>query len=306
MSVSGDNSISSMKFSLGPIHYFWDKNRVETFYRQAADSNVDIVYLGETVCAKRRELRLDDYLGIAHQLREAGKEVVLSSMTLLESPADLREVQRYCDNGEFVVEANDMGVVGLLSERGLPFIAGNSLNCYNPQTLRYLMRMGMQRWVMPVELPKRWIHDLLTASEITDVRDCFSTELLAFGYLPLAWSARCFTARSEGKVKDSCELCCKHYPAGRLVKTQEGDEMFTLNGLQTQSGFRYNLINDIQDLMGMVDVLRLSPQLDDTFIWLQNFQNQLKQPVAFPLSKPDCNGFWHDQAGKDLLIASQT
>lgn len=305
MNVSGDNSMSSMKFSLGPIHYFWERSRVEQFYLQAAESNVDIVYLGETVCAKRRELRLDDYLTIAHRLREAGKEVVLSSMTLLESPADLREVQRYCDNGEFIIEANDMGAVGLLSERGLPFVAGNSLNCYNPQALRYLMRMGMQRWVLPVELPKRWINEVLSASEITDVRDCLSTELLVFGHLPLAWSARCFTARSEGKAKDACDLCCKKYPSGQLIKTQEGDEMFVLNGIQTQSGFRYNLINDIDSLKGVVDILRLSPQVDDTFVWLSHFQNQLQQPTIFPLGKPDCNGFWHDQAGKDLLIASQ-
>ena len=125
-----------MKFSLGPILYFWPKAQVMDFYQQAAASEVDVVYLGETVCPKRRELRLPDYLQIAHQLREAGKEVVLSTMTLLESPADLRELRRYCDNGEFLIEANDFGAVGLLQEQGLPFVAGAAINCYNHHSLQ--------------------------------------------------------------------------------------------------------------------------------------------------------------------------
>lgn len=293
-----------MKFSLGPILYFWDKSTVQDFYREAAESNVDIIYLGETVCAKRRELRLEDYISIAHQLREAGKEVVLSSMALLESPADLRELNRYCDNGEFLIEANDMGAVGLLQERGLPFVAGDTLNCYNQHSLRYLMQMGMQRWVVPIELPLRWINTLLGTSEITDVRECFSTELFAFGHLPLAWSARCFSARAEGKTKDQCELCCKKYPSGRAVNSQEGETLFTLNGIQTQSGYRYNLINDLQGLNNTIDIIRLSPQETDTFLWLKRFQQQFIEPKLFALQKPDCNGFWHEQAGKDLVFAS--
>src|SRR5690554_355404 len=130
-----------MKFSLGPILYFWPQQKVEAFYKEAAESSVDIVYLGETVCAKRRELRLADYLRIAHQLREAGKEVVLSTMTLLESPADLRELRRYCDNGEFMIEANDFGAIGLLQEQGLLFATGAAINCYNHHSLRRLVAM---------------------------------------------------------------------------------------------------------------------------------------------------------------------
>ena len=293
-----------MKFSLGPILYFWDNKKVRDFYREAAESSVDIIYLGETVCAKRRELRLDDYLALAHQLREAGKEVVLSSMTLLESPADLRELNRYCDNGEFLVEANDMGAVGLLHERGLPFVAGNTLNCYNQHSLRYLLQLGLQRWVLPAELPLPWIQQLLAADEIMDVRDCFTTELFALGRLPLAWSARCFTARSENRSKDACELCCKHYPAGRNVESQEGETLFTLYGIQTQSGFRYNLVNDFHSLKGILDIVRLSPEPENTFSWLAQFQHQLIEPQQIPLNKPDCNGFWHGQAGKELIIAS--
>ena len=94
------------------------------------------------------------------------------------------------------------------------------------------------------------------------------------------------------------------YPAGRAVTSQEGETLFTLNGIQTQSGYRHNLINDLQGLQNTIDIIRLSPQENDTFLWLERFQQQLHNPTTIPLQKPDCNGFWHDQAGKELIIAS--
>ncbi len=54
----------------------------------------------------------------------------------------------------------------------------------------------------------------------------------------LAYSARCFTARSENRAKDDCETCCqKKYPQGRQVLSQENQQVFVLNGIQTQSGY---------------------------------------------------------------------
>ena len=49
-----------MKLSLGPLQYFWPRERTLAFYREAIHWPVDIVYLGETVCSKRRELRTAD------------------------------------------------------------------------------------------------------------------------------------------------------------------------------------------------------------------------------------------------------
>ncbi|HTF97721.1 MAG TPA: U32 family peptidase [Cellvibrio sp.] len=286
-----------MKFSLGPILYFWPKQKVLEFYIAAAESSADVIYLGETVCSKRRELRLADYLAIAHQLREAGKEVVLSTMTLLESPADLRELRRYCDNGEFLVEANDFGAIGLLQEQGLPFVAGAAINCYNHHSLRRLVAMGMQRWLMPVELSQEWLEAILMQPEIQDVRDCFEVEVFSFGHLPLAWSARCFTARSENRPKDECQLCCINYPQGRVVNNQDGERLFLLNGIQTQSGDRYNLINAVHTMAGLVDVVRLSPQPEETFEWLERFRLRYQDGVTTTLAEHDCNGYWHRLAG---------
>ena len=286
-----------MKFSLGAIQYYWPKQMVVNFYREVADSAVDIVYLGETVCQKRNELRLDDYLLLAHQLREAGKQVCLSTMTLLESPGSVRDLARHVNNGDFMIEANDAGAVQLAQEKRLPFVAGAAINCYNQHTLRQLLKAGMQRWVMPVELSRDWLQSVLEQTIIRECRDQFETEVFSFGHLPLAWSARCFTARSENRQKDQCELCCIKYPQGRKVISQDNQQIFVLNGIQTQSGHRYNLINDVPSMQGLVDVVRLSPQPEDTLKWLDAFRaNQSgEQPVT--LEATDSNGYWRRLAG---------
>ena len=102
-----------MKISIGPIQYFWAKEKVLDFYHEVSQSRADIVYLGETVCPKRRELRLDDWLQIGDMLVTAGKEVVLSTLTLIEAESELGLLKRITANGKYMVEANDMAAVQL-------------------------------------------------------------------------------------------------------------------------------------------------------------------------------------------------
>src|SRR5687768_4574790 len=80
---------TAMKLSLGPLQYFWPRERTYAFYREVPDWPIDIVYLGETVCSKRRELRTRDWIALARELADAGKEVVLSSLALVEAESEL-------------------------------------------------------------------------------------------------------------------------------------------------------------------------------------------------------------------------
>ncbi len=291
-----------MKFSLGPGLFFWPKAQVEQFYQQAMSSDADIIYLGETVCSKRRELRVNEWLSLAKELASSGKQVVISTMTLLESSAELQTMKKYCDNGEFLIEANDLSAVQLLHERKLPFVAGPAINCYNLSTLKVLLKQGMNRWVMPVELSGDWLKSLLEQAEQAKLRDDFECEIFSWGYLPLAYSARCFTARSEDRPKDDCQYCCINYPQGRKMNSREGQQVFVLNGIQTMSGYQYNLINEVNNMKALgVDIIRVSADSELALNKLTEFKQQLNQSKVYPLDKSnECNGYWHQIEGMSI------
>ena len=285
-----------MKLSLGPLQYYWPRQQTLDFYASVAAMPVDIVYLGETVCSRRHELRLDDYLDIAASLAAADKEVVLSTQTLIESESDLKALRRIVDNGNFVAEANEMGAVRLLAEKKIPFVAGPTLNVFNSQTLALLAGMGATRWVLPPEASRELLAGIMAARPAGA-----TTEVFAHGRLPLAYSARCFTARRYNLQKDNCEFKCIDFPDGMTVKTREGDEFLTINGIQTQSAKSYNLLNDLSDVRSHgVDILRLSPQAQGTGQVVAAFRRALAGEAAV-LEGDFCNGFWHGRPGLELI-----
>lgn len=287
-----------MKYSLGPVLYYWSKETLEEFYQQAANSRADVVYLGEAVCSKRRATKVGDWLAMAKALADSGKQVVISTLALVQASSELNELKRYVDNGEFLLEASDLGVVNLCAERKLPFVAGHALNCYNAVTLRLLLKQGMVRWCMPVELSRDWLVNLLEQCETLGIRRQFEVEVLSYGHLPLAYSARCFTARSENRPKDECETCCIKYPTGRSMRSQEDQQVFVLNGIQTMSGYVYNLGNELTSMQGLVDVVRLSPMGSETFPMLEAFKANETGSAPLPLaSNSDCNGYWRRLPG---------
>ena len=63
-----------MKYSLGPVLYYWPKETLEDFYQQAANSSADVIYLGEAVCSKRRATKVGDWLDMAKSLAGSGKQ----------------------------------------------------------------------------------------------------------------------------------------------------------------------------------------------------------------------------------------
>jgi collagenase-like PrtC family protease len=289
-----------MRLSLGPLLYYWSLEDTLAFYEAAATWPVDIVYLGETVCSRRSLLRLPDWLGLAERLSDAGKAVVLSTQTLVESESDLKMLRKLIGDGRFLVEANEWGAVRLLAEAGAPFVAGATLNAYNPETLALLAETGARRWVPPVEMPKT----MLAAMPIPAGLE---TEVFAYGRLPLAFSARCFTARHYNLQKDDCRFRCLDHPDGLVLNTREGQAFLAINGIQTQSAQVLSLAHRLAELRETgVDILRLSPQHRHMGRVVALFRALLDGALA-PAEAPagldrlmpgaPCDGYWLGEAG---------
>ncbi|WP_297791037.1 U32 family peptidase [uncultured Marinobacter sp.] len=295
-----------MKLSLGPILWFWSKQTVFDFYGKAAEWPVDTFYLGEAVCSRRRELKPDDWFGLARDLKACGKEVVLSTQTLIESEADLRRLRRICDQNEFMVEANDQSAMQVAIRNGIPFVTGPSMNIYNVATLKVLAKQGLKGWNLPVELGRETLDELIKGLQEEGLD--LPAEVFAWGFLPLAWSSRCFTARHYNLPKDNCEFRCLEHPDGMELRSRESQELFRLNGISTLSGSRYDLMRELPDMERMgVSTVRLSPEhlgmegVVQRFDLVRRGQVPEQDPLTL-VEAPPCNGYWYGRPGMELVL----
>jgi collagenase-like PrtC family protease len=249
-------------------------------------------------------VRLNDWFDIASSLRKADKEVVLSTQVLIESGADVTVLHKIAANGQFMVEANDMGAVHCL-EGKVPFVAGPHLNIYNLPTLQWMATLGIHRWVMPLEMGRDDLALLLAGCPAG-----VQTEVFAYGRMPLAFSARCFTARHANLPKDDCQFKCMDYPDGLMMRTRESEEFLVLNGIQTQSARVHNLLPEMAALRDMgVAVVRISPQSQHMPRIITLFQDVIQghsnatvanaELVTLMPEKP-CNGYWYGKPGLEL------
>jgi collagenase-like PrtC family protease len=139
------------------------------------------------------------------------------------------------------------------------------------------------------------------------------TELFVLGRAPLAFSARCFTARRRGLEKDTCDLACFDYGDGMVLATRERNQFMVLNGIQTLSHSVYNLVAELEAMRSLgVGVVRVSPQNTGCFEALALVRRAIDGAVApaeaaaaMPgvLRAAMCNGFWHGRPGMALVGA---
>lgn len=290
-----------LALSLGPILFFWTKKQILDFYQQMLEQPLDTIYLGESVCSRRQEMRFADWFDLAKDIACAGKKVVFSSQVLLESESDLKRLRKLVEQDVFKVEANDLGAVKLARDQDLIFVAGQTLNIYNEQTLDFFRKLGAVSWVPPVEMPAAKLKKVL------DTKPNIECEVFGWGKLPLAFSSRCFTARYYNLKKDSCEFKCQEHPDAITVNTREGQSFLTINGIQTMSADCYTLLQHYEEITNLgIKLFRLSPQHQHMTDIIQihhavinnqlNITEALTQLAAFS-EHGLVDGYWLGQAG---------
>ncbi len=297
--------------TVGPVQYHWPRQAMLSFYADMAESPAHTIVLGEAVCARRRELKAADWLALARDLKAAGKEVALVTQTLVESEADLRALRRLAEQRDFMVEAGDASALQVMTGV-VPFVLGPHINIYNRAALAEHARLGAVRWVAPVELSLDALALINPPQDpVTTVAGLtMETEVLAFGRLPLAFSARCFTARHYKLSKDECEFRCLEHPDGLLLSSSEGAPFLVLNGTQTQSAAQQCLIGDAAALREAgVSRLRLSPcawRFREVLDWFDGVMNHdvlvaeaLPALQAMALPGGLSNGFAHGRPGME-------
>lgn len=260
------------KLTLGPVLFNWSPESWRDFYFRIADeAPVDAVYVGEVVCAKRLPFFAPHIPAVIERLRAAGKDVLLSTLALVMTEREAAMIRDLAQDGQFLVEANDVAALALLG--GRMHVVGPYINLYNEATLQALGRRGAIRAVLPWELPTASLRHLAAGG--------MPLEIQVFGRAPLAISARCYHARVENLHKDGCRFVCERDSDGLAVETLEGQPFLAVNGVQTLSHGCISLAAHLDQLQAMgIEHFRLSPQRIDMVAVARIFRGLLAGRAA--------------------------
>ena len=294
-----------MQLSLGPVLYNWTPERWRDFYFRIADeAPVDTVVIGEIVCSKRLPFVAPHLSAVIERLRSAGKEVLLGSLILPSLPRERRQIMELVDTEGFLIEINDLTGFRPLIDR--PHAIGPHINIYNEASAAFHAQRGAIRICLPPELP------MTSIAAVAGALPELLIDVLAFGRAPLAISGRCYHARLHKLTKDNCQFVCGQDPDGLLLKTLDGADFLTVNGVQTLSYTCTNLLGDADALSKAgVGSFRLSPQDCDMVEVARVFRAVLdgsediesgmqRLTLLYP-GVPFSNGFLHGEAGLSFV-----
>jgi collagenase-like PrtC family protease len=224
---------------------------------------------------------------------------VLSTLALIMNEREMALVRETVENTDFLVEANDISTAALL--KGRPHAVGPFVNIYNEGTLAYMACNGAERVTLPVELAASSIAALAKSAPA-------ELEVMVFGRLPLAISARCYHARCHNLSRDNCQFVCEKNPDGLDVDTLDGEPFLAVNGVQALSHAYCNMAGDLSVLRDLgIGRFRLSPHSGDMVRITEAFRAVLDNKMAPEEANaaiavetggmPLANGYFHGKAG---------
>jgi collagenase-like PrtC family protease len=133
-------------------------------------------------------------------------------------------------------------------------------------------------------------------------------EVMVWGRMALAFSARCFTARHFRLKKDECGFRCIEHPDGLDMRTRESRDFLAINGIQVQSAACLDLLSQAPELASLgVEVLRVSPQSAGTLEAVVALDAIRRNVPAAAVEPPAgigrCNGYYYGKSGIEMLEA---
>ena len=287
----------TMKLSLGPLQYFWPRERMLAFYRDVATWPVDVVYLGETVCSKRRELGTRDWIALADDLAGSGKQIVLSSLALIEAESELGALRRQIDRGAYWIEANDLSAVQLCRERRNALRRRAIAERLQPSGAgaadgRRIAALGAGRRTGPradrrtarrAGAPTGW---RCRNSKCWRGAGCRWRGRHAASPRARWMSARTIAASAASTIPTACRW-----------RRATADALLRINGIQVQGEEVTDLAPEMPALRALgVDLLRIQPQAEGMDDVLRHFQRALGSPTPVP-HFGHRNGYWHGEPG---------
>jgi hypothetical protein len=206
--------------TVGPLQYWWPRPpcwpstprspRVGRRHRGARRGGV----------LAPHELKPDDWLALARDLAAAGKEVVLATPGAARIRGRAAHACAACRTGR--VRRRGRRRVG--AARCWPAARAScsvrtSTSTAAPRSLEHAA-LGAVRWVRAGRTRARRLSAASTrpaGAGAGPPGPPIATEVFAFGRMPLAFSARCFTARHHRLNKDDCDFRCIDAPDGLLL-----------------------------------------------------------------------------------------
>ncbi|MCF6344335.1 MAG: U32 family peptidase [Devosiaceae bacterium] len=296
------------KLIIGPNLYNWDPEIWRDFYFKIADeAPVDEVVLGEVICSKRAPLFNGFFDEVVERLENSGKKIIFSTLAEITSNIDRRLLAKQVSQKNIFIEAND--VAALLNINNTPHAIGSYMNVYNEEALEFFAKNGATNITLSPEIPKSAIAELNKTAKNLNI----DLEIIIYGRIGLALSARCYHARAHKLTKDSCKFICDEDPDGMDLTTLEGREFLTINGIQTMSYTCLNLANEINDLQKIgIYKFRISPQSKGTIHASKVFRNLLDNKIdkseamvlleKEKINAPFSNGFFHGLPGNEWRV----
>ncbi len=286
-----------MRLSVGPAPSNWGEEKLRSFYRELARCPVDSVSLGETACPVRSCFGADLVDEICAELRRENKSVYASSLVLVKDRKGYRDFSELARQVE-QIEINSPAFLSM-AQCYPAAVGGMFLNVYNSSAARILTEYKVRRIVLPCELDLRSIASIAKGSNA-------AIEVVVHGYVPIATSYTCPTARCFGRGDSECAQVCREYPDGMILEA--GDRpIFRIEGPRTLSAATYCLVEYLGELeKARVDTVRVLPQWEHTASILQIYRDVLDNrresrdalaelrdlsPTSF------CNGWFLGQAG---------